>query len=158
MQIEASAKMLSDAPRHIDELLELVGVSAPADTRAGSFSMGMKQRLGLALALIGEPRLVVLDEPTNGLDPAGIVEIRELIKRLTHRGTTCSSSSHLLAEVQLMCDRATIIRRGRVVADDTIAASSGKGSATDGDAAPCPAVLRTACLAESEQRNPAKPK
>jgi ABC-type multidrug transport system ATPase subunit len=121
MEIEASAKMLGDARRHIDELLELVGVSARADTRARSFSMGMKQRLGLALALIGRPRLVVLDEPTNGLDPAGIVEIRELIKCLPQRGATVLVSSHLLAEVQLMCDRATILRRGRVVADDTIA-------------------------------------
>jgi ABC-type multidrug transport system ATPase subunit len=120
LQIEASARMLGDVGRHIDELLELVGISARADTRAGSFSLGMKQRLGLALALIGRPRLVVLDEPTNGLDPAGIVEIRELIKHLPQRGTTVLVSSHLLAEVQLMCDRATIIRRGRVVADDTI--------------------------------------
>jgi ABC-2 type transport system ATP-binding protein len=121
LQIEASARMLGDVGRHIDELLELVGISARADTRAGSFSLGMKQRLGLALALIGRPRLVVLDEPTNGLDPAGIVEIRELIKCLPQRGTTVLVSSHLLAEVQLMCDRATIIRRGRVVADGTIA-------------------------------------
>jgi ABC-2 type transport system ATP-binding protein len=121
MEIEASAKMLGDARRHIDELLELVGVSARADTRVRSFSMGMKQRLGLALALIGRPRLVVLDEPTNGLDPAGIVEIRELIKCLPERGAAVLVSSHLLAEVQLMCDRATILRRGRVVADDTIA-------------------------------------
>ncbi len=121
MQIEASALRLTDAGRHIDELLALVGLSARADTRAGSFSLGMKQRLGLALALIGGPKLVVLDEPTNGLDPAGIVEIREFIKRLPERGTTVLVSSHLLAEVQLMCDRATIIRRGRVIADGTIA-------------------------------------
>ena len=88
---------------------------------AGAFSLGMKQRLGLALALLGGPRLVVLDEPTNGLDPAGIVEIRELIKRLPARGTTVLVCSHLLAEVELMCDRATIIRRGRLVAEGTIA-------------------------------------
>jgi ABC-type multidrug transport system ATPase subunit len=121
MQIEASARSLSDAGRQIDELLALVGLSARADTRAGSFSLGMKQRLGLALALLGGPRLVVLDEPTNGLDPAGIVEIRELIKRLPARGTTVLVSSHMLAEVELMCDRATIIRRGRLVAEGTIA-------------------------------------
>ena len=80
----------------------------------------MKQRLGLAIALLGGPQLVVLDEPTNGLDPAGIVEIRELIKRLPARGTTVLVCSHLLAEVELMCDRATIIRRGRLVAEGTI--------------------------------------
>jgi len=120
MRIEASARLLEDAGGQIDGLLGLVGLSSRADTRAGSFSLGMKQRLGLALALIGRPRLVVLDEPTNGLDPAGIVEIRELIKALPERGTTVLVCSHLLAEVELMCDRATIMRHGRVVADGTI--------------------------------------
>jgi ABC-2 type transport system ATP-binding protein len=120
MRIEASARLLADAGGQIDELLALVGLSSRADTRAGSFSLGMKQRLGLALALLGRPRLVVLDEPTNGLDPAGIVEVRELIKALPERGTTVLVSSHLLAEVELMCDRATIVHRGRVVAGGTI--------------------------------------
>jgi ABC-2 type transport system ATP-binding protein len=120
MQIEASARKLRDAGRQIDELHALVGLSARADTRSGALSLGMKQRLGLALALLGGPRLVVLDEPTNGLDPAGIVEIRELIKELPARGTTVLVCSHLLAEVELMCDRATIIRHGRLVAEGTI--------------------------------------
>jgi ABC-2 type transport system ATP-binding protein len=120
MQIEASARNLRNAGRQIDELLALVDLSARADTRSGAFSLGMKQRLGLALSLLGGPRLVVLDEPTNGLDPAGIVEIRELIKQLPGRGTTVLVCSHLLAEVELMCDRATIIRRGRLVAEGTI--------------------------------------
>ena len=120
MQIEASARKLRDAGRQIDELLALVGLSARADTRSGAFSLGMKQRLGLALSLLGGPRLVVLDEPTNGLDPAGIVEIRELIKDLPSRGTSVLVCSHLLAEVELMCHRATIIRRGRLVAEGTI--------------------------------------
>ena len=120
MEIEASARKLKNAGRQIDELLALVDLSARADTRSGAFSLGMKQRLGLALSLLGGPRLVVLDEPTNGLDPAGIVEIRELIKHLPARGTTVLVCSHLLAEVELMCDRATIIRRGRLVAEGTI--------------------------------------
>ncbi|MEY2442888.1 MAG: type transport system ATP-binding protein, partial [bacterium] len=120
MQIEASARKLRDAGRQIGELLALVGLSGRADTRSGAFSLGMKQRLGLALALLGGPRLVVLDEPTNGLDPAGIVEIRELIKELPSRGTSVLVCSHLLAEVELMCHRATIIRRGRLVAEGTI--------------------------------------
>jgi ABC-2 type transport system ATP-binding protein len=120
MQIEASARKLHDAGQQIDELLALVGLSDRADTKSGAFSLGMKQRLGLALALLGGPRLVVLDEPTNGLDPAGIVEIRELIKRLPARGTSVLVCSHLLAEVELMCHRATIIRRGRLVAEGTI--------------------------------------
>jgi len=97
-----------------------VGLADRADTETGTFSHGMKQRLGLALALLGRPHLVVLDEPTNGLDPAGIVEIRELIKRLPERGTGALVSSHLLGEVQLMCDRAAIVNRGRMVAEGTI--------------------------------------
>ena len=125
MRIEAAALSLGGAEtqieEQIEELLALVGLADRADTRAGRFSMGMKQRLGLALALLGGPRLVVLDEPTNGLDPAGIVEIRELIKQLPARGTTVLVSSHQLAEVERMCDRATIIHRGRLLAEGTIA-------------------------------------
>ncbi len=120
MRIEAAARGLAVGRAAIDDLLDFVGLGDRADRRAGTFSLGMKQRLGLALALVGSPRLVVLDEPTNGLDPAGIVEIRRLIARLPERGTTVLVSSHLLSEVQLMCDRATIIDRGRLVADGTI--------------------------------------
>jgi len=118
--IEAEAIGIDRPNGQVDDLLELVGLDDRADTRTGSFSLGMKQRLGLALSLMGSPRLVVLDEPTNGLDPAGIVEIRELIKRLPERGTSVLVSSHLLAEIQLMCDRAAILQRGRLVADGTI--------------------------------------
>jgi len=117
LEIEAAALGLRPPRSEIDELLALVGLGDRADTRCGRFSHGMKQRLGLAIALLGTPRLVVLDEPTNGLDPAGIAEIRELIKRLPERETTVLLSSHLLAEVQLMCDRAAIISKGRLVAD-----------------------------------------
>jgi ABC-2 type transport system ATP-binding protein len=121
MRIESAALGLGESASEVDELLRLVGLSERADTRAGSFSLGMKQRLGLALSLLGRPRLVVLDEPTNGLDPAGIVEVRELIKRLPEHGTTALVSSHLLAEVELMCDSAAIIDRGKMVAQGTIA-------------------------------------
>ena len=121
MQIEAAALGLRESASEITALLSLVGLSERADTKTGTFSLGMKQRLGLALALLGRPHLVGLDEPTNGLDPAGIVEIRELIKRLPERGTSALVSSHLLGEVQLMCDRAAIIDRGRMVAEGTIA-------------------------------------
>lgn len=120
MLIESDAIGLRNAGGEIRELLELVGLSDRADTRCGAFSLGMKQRLGLAMALLGRPRLVVLDEPTNGLDPAGIVEIRELIRILPARGTTVLVSSHLLSEIQLMCERAVILRRGRLVAEGTI--------------------------------------
>ena len=121
MRIEAAALGMQDSAREIEGLLGLVGLAARADTKAGSFSLGMKQRLGLAIALLNRPRLVLLDEPTNGLDPAGIVEIRELIKRLPGWGITALVSSHLLSEVELMCDRAAIINRGRMVAQGTIA-------------------------------------
>src|SRR6185436_13927499 len=120
LEIEAAALGARRTRKEIDDLLALVGIAERADSAAGQFSLGMKQRLGLAVALIGGPRLVVLDEPTNGLDPAGIVEIRRLIKELPARGTTVLVCSHLLAEVELMCHRATIIRRGRLVAEGTI--------------------------------------
>lgn len=130
MEIQAATLGLRDADTEITELLELVDLTDRADSNARGFSLGMKQRLGLAIALMGRPRLVILDEPTNGLDPSGIVEIRELIKRLPERGVTVLVSSHLLAEVQLMCDRATIINKGRLVADGTmeeILSSTGVG-------------------------------
>ena len=130
IRIHAAAKGMKDADNEINELLELVGLSSRADSRAKGFSLGMKQRLGLAMALLGGPRLVILDEPTNGLDPSGIVEIRELIKRLPERGTTVLVSSHLLSEVELMCDRAAIIKSGVLVAEgsmDEIVDQSGVG-------------------------------
>ncbi len=130
MEIQAATLGLRDADVEIRDLLELVGLTDRADSNARGFSLGMKQRLGLALSLMGSPRLVVLDEPTNGLDPSGIVEIRELIKRLPERGATVLVSSHLLSEVQLMCDRATIINKGKLVANgtmDEILASTGVG-------------------------------
>lgn len=120
MEIQAATLGMRDARNEIDQLLALVGLSERADTSARGFSLGMKQRLGIAISLLNNPRLVILDEPTNGLDPSGIVEIRELIKRLPDRGVTVLVSSHLLSEVQLMCDRVTIITKGRLVADGTM--------------------------------------
>lgn len=130
MEIQAATLGMKNADAEIGELLELVGLTERADSNARGFSLGMKQRLGLAISLLSGPRLVMLDEPTNGLDPSGIVEIREMIKRLPERGVTVLVSSHLLSEVQLMCDRATIINKGKLVADgtmDEILASSGIG-------------------------------
>ncbi len=120
MRIQAATLGLGVPGPEIDRLLQLVGLSDRADSKVRGFSLGMKQRLGLANALLGGPRLVILDEPTNGLDPSGIVEIRELIKRLPESGSTVLVSSHLLAEVQLMCDRVTIINKGKLVADGTM--------------------------------------
>ena len=120
MAIEAAARGLGDSTGEIQGLLDLVGLGGRADDRVKGFSLGMRQRLGLATALLGKPRLVILDEPTNGLDPAGIVEIREMIRTLPDLGTTVLVSSHLLQEVQAMCDRVVILDRGRLVAEGAI--------------------------------------
>jgi len=99
----------------IDALLEDVGLTERSHGPYHTYSMGMKQRLGIAATLLTDPALVILDEPTNGLDPAGQAEIRELIPRLAHEGRGILLASHLLNEVQLVCDQVTIIRRGRLV-------------------------------------------
>jgi ABC-type multidrug transport system ATPase subunit len=99
----------------IDETLELVGLAGVGRRPVGQYSLGMRQRLGLAAALLRRPRLLVLDEPTNGLDPQGIREFRDLLVRLNGEGTTVFLSSHLLAEVEQLCDRVGIVDRGRLV-------------------------------------------
>lgn len=99
----------------ITEVLELVGLSERGGSKVGSYSHGMRQRLGIALALIHRPDVVVLDEPTSGLDPQGMKDVRELIRRLRDSGTTVFLSSHLLHEVELVCNRAVIMNRGRVI-------------------------------------------
>jgi ABC-2 type transport system ATP-binding protein len=99
----------------IDAVIETVGLTGRDGDRASTYSLGMKQRLGIAAALLPDPELLVLDEPTNGLDPAGIVEIRTLLKSLVADGRTVVVSSHLLAEIQSMADELVIIRLGRLV-------------------------------------------
>ena len=99
----------------IDAVIEIVGLTGRDGDRASTYSLGMKQRLGIAAALLPDPELLVLDEPTNGLDPAGIVEIRTLLKSLVADGRTVVVSSHLLAEIQTMADELVIIRLGRLV-------------------------------------------
>lgn len=102
-------------------LLDFVGLSHAARKRVRTFSTGMKQRLGIAAALLNEPELVILDEPTNGMDPAGIREMRVFIRNLAHEeGKTVFVSSHLLGEVQQMCDRVAIINHGKIVAEGNI--------------------------------------
>jgi ABC-2 type transport system ATP-binding protein len=101
----------------IEEVLGIVGLAGAAGTKVRAYSQGMRQRLGIALALLGEPELLVLDEPTNGLDPRGIVEVRTLLRSLSERGTTVVISSHLLREVGSMCDRVGVMSRGRLVAE-----------------------------------------
>ncbi|MDP9297553.1 MAG: ABC transporter ATP-binding protein [Actinomycetota bacterium] len=103
--------------RRIDAALETAGLTAAAGKRVKAYSQGMRQRLGIALALLGEPELLVLDEPTNGLDPSGMRDIRVLLRALADGGTTIFVSSHLLAEVEAMCDRVGVMAQGRLVAE-----------------------------------------
>lgn len=113
--------------QNIREVLEIVRLTDAKDKRAAHYSLGMKQRLGLAAALLGYPRLLILDEPTNGLDPAGIQEMRELIKALPSRfGMTVVVSSHLLSEIDQMADHVGIIREGELVFQDSLAALHSK--------------------------------
>ena len=106
----------------VETALERVGLSAVDNRPVKSYSLGMRQRLGLAAALLHTPRLLILDEPTNGLDPQGIAEIRELLFELNKQGTTVFLSSHLLTEIEALCDRIGIVDRGRLVAQDTLLA------------------------------------
>jgi ABC-type multidrug transport system ATPase subunit len=101
----------------VDECLSIVGLAEAASKRVKAYSQGMRQRLGIALALLGEPELLMLDEPTNGLDPTGMREVRRLLRQLTDAGTTVFVSSHLLSEVEAMCDRVGVMAQGRILAE-----------------------------------------
>jgi ABC-2 type transport system ATP-binding protein len=104
-----------DAVDRIGAALDTVGLADRAKDRVGGYSHGMRQRLGIAAALLREPRLLLLDEPTTGLDPAGMRDMRELVRRLASEGITILLSSHLLNEVEELCTRVAIIRRGAIV-------------------------------------------
>jgi ABC-2 type transport system ATP-binding protein len=106
--------------REVEDALAIVGLSDRGSSRVGTFSKGMQQRLGLGVALLGAPELVVLDEPTSALDPVGRHDVREIIRGLGERGTTVFLNSHLLSEVEQVCDRVAIVDRGRVVAEGTL--------------------------------------
>ena len=106
--------------KRIAEVLDTVGLRERADSKVGDYSHGMKQRLGIANALINKPELIVLDEPTSGLDPQGMKDVRELVRELGTGGTTVFLSSHLLHEVEQVCNRAVIINRGRVVVEGPV--------------------------------------
>lgn len=110
----------------IDGVLARVGLTEAADKRVKAYSQGMRQRLGLALSLLGTPELLVLDEPTNGLDPSGMREMRTLLRGLADEGTTIFVSSHLLAEVEAMCDRVGVMAHGRLLAQGPPAALRGR--------------------------------
>lgn len=115
--LRALAATTNIPERRVDEVLDLVGLTDVADRIAGGFSLGMGQRLGIASALLGDPETVMLDEPVNGLDPEGILWIRNLLKRLAAEGRTVFVSSHLMSEMALTADHFVIIGRGRLIAD-----------------------------------------
>src|SRR5712691_7141181 len=108
-------------PQRVERALDAVDLTESAGRRFGVYSMGMRQRLGVAAALLHEPALLILDEPTNGLDPQGVVEMRALVRRLAGEGRTVLFSSHQLVEVEQLCDRVGVIRAGRLVVETTVA-------------------------------------
>ena len=119
--------------RRVDELIDMVGLRDVAGKRVGGFSLGMGQRLGIASALLGDPRVVVLDEPVNGLDPEGVLWVRNLLKDLAAEGRTVFVSSHLMSEMALTATRLVVIGRGRLIADTTVeefVARAGGGAVT----------------------------
>jgi ABC-2 type transport system ATP-binding protein len=109
------------ASRRVDEVLAMVGLAGAGRRRAGAFSLGMAQRLGIAAALLGDPPVLLLDEPVNGLDPAGIHWIRDLLKSLAGQGRTVFVSSHLISEMALMAEHVVVIGAGRLLADEPVA-------------------------------------
>lgn len=120
--LEIARRYTGAGTRRIGEVLELVGLTDARRKKVRAYSLGMKQRLGLAMALLHQPELLILDEPTNGLDPSGIIEMRELIKRLgTEWGTTVFLSSHLLAEIERTCTHVGIIHQGQLRFQGTLA-------------------------------------
>jgi ABC-2 type transport system ATP-binding protein len=113
--------------RRVGEVLAQVGLAGVASRRAGTFSLGMAQRLGIAAALLGDPRVLLLDEPVNGLDPEGVRWIRNLLKSLAASGRTVLISSHLISEMALTADRLIVIGRGRLLADTTVTELTARG-------------------------------
>ncbi len=118
--LEHFARMLRVKSDDIERVSTLVNMSHRLDQKVGTYSLGMRQRLGIAQAMLGKPRLLILDEPANGLDPAGIREIRELLRQLAGEGLAVFVSSHLLAEIEMMCDRVAIIHNGRLLRTGTV--------------------------------------
>ena len=108
------------APARVTAILDQVGLAEAARTRVGKYSLGMRQRLGIAAALLGEPGILIFDEPVNGLDPQGVRWIRELMRSLAAEGRTVLLSSHLMSEMELTADRLIMIGRGRLLADTTV--------------------------------------
>ena len=114
--LKLHARIRNISTRRINEVIELVGLKGRENDKVGKYSLGMKQRLGLALTLLHKPKILILDEPTNGVHPAGIKQLRDILKKIAHKkGVAVFVSSHILSEMQLMCDRVAVIDNGKVV-------------------------------------------
>jgi ABC-2 type transport system ATP-binding protein len=124
----AMAQTHGIARRRVSEVIDLVGLTEVAHQRAGGFSLGMGQRLGIAAALLGDPSTVILDEPANGLDPEGILWIRTLLRSLAAEGKTVFLSSHLMSEMAQTAEHLVVVGRGRLIADTTVAEIVGQAS------------------------------
>ncbi|GAA3948758.1 ABC transporter ATP-binding protein [Actinoplanes auranticolor] len=124
--LRVMARHAGVAPARVAAVLDQVELTVRAGDRYATYSLGMKQRLGVAATLLKDPRLIVLDEPTNGLDPAGMADMRLLVRRLGAAGCTVLLSSHLMTEVQELCDRVGVIAAGRLVAESTVAELRGE--------------------------------
>lgn len=127
-QLSALARSNRIPQRRVKEVLEEVGLTDVARRRIGGFSLGMKQRLGIASALLGEPPVLLFDEPLNGLDPEGVRWVRELFRRLAAEGRTVFVSSHLMSEMEHTVDRLVVIGRGRLIAAESLAEFSARGT------------------------------
>jgi ABC-2 type transport system ATP-binding protein len=112
----------SDAEREVDRVLEIVGMKGPERQKSATYSRGMQQRVGLGAALLGQPTVLILDEPITGLDPIGIRDVRKILENLRGKGVTVILNSHLLSEVEKTCDTAAILYKGKILVKDTIAA------------------------------------
>ena len=120
LNLELLARSRQISMGRVDEALATVGLGERADSRFSTYSLGMKQRLGVAAVLLKDPELLILDEPANGLDPQGILEMRTLVRELASQGRTIFVSSHILSEIQQMCDRVAIVAHGRTIASGTV--------------------------------------
>lgn len=120
--LEIVAHIKNDKHPNIDELLELVNLKERKNSKYRTFSLGMKQRLAIAAALVADPKVLIFDEPTNGLDPQGIAEVRETILKIVQRGKTILMASHILDEVEKICTHVSIIKKGNLLASGTVGA------------------------------------
>ncbi|MFP4235038.1 MAG: ABC transporter ATP-binding protein [Nitriliruptoraceae bacterium] len=147
-ELRVSAATAGLPRERCEEVLQLVGLEEAARKRVGQYSLGMRQRLGLAQALLGDPEVLLLDEPANGLDPEGITWVRQLLRHLAEQGRTILVSSHLLGEISRLADEVMVIRRGRLVANATVAeltgAAGGGSRVRSADDAALAAALRDA--------------